>query len=145
MKKTKAEYAATRAKLGVDKVCNMTYRRTGSEEPFTLCETTTGLQSHPRCSGCRRRSGLAMKRGSHGKLGCGACPGKGLPGCTGRSQKPVTGTFKDETVKGSYCKPSCAAAAAKAIYQHKHEGVPYPEGFRQPPSTSSQSTAAKQK
>jgi hypothetical protein len=144
VKKTKAEYDATLAKLGVAKVCEKKYRRTGSEEPFTMCETVN-LGGHNMCDQCRKDRKGKAPRSSHGKLGRGGCPGAGLPGCEGRSRTRVTKTFKDETVTGSYCKASCAAAAAKAIYRHKHEGVLYPEGFRPPPSTSSQSTAAKQK
>ena len=38
------------------------------------------------------------------------------------------------TWKGRCCKKACADAVAKALYQHEHENVPYPEGFT-PPST----------
>ena len=83
VKKTKAEYAATLTKLGVDKVCEKKYRKTGSEEPFTLCETTTGLTKDSTCHTCKNDRRGKAARSSHGKLGHGGCQWPG--GCGKRS------------------------------------------------------------
>lgn len=40
------------------------------------------------------------------------------------------------TWKCRCCKKGCANAIAKALYQHEHEGVPYPEGFTPPPENA---------
>ena len=52
-----------------------------------------------------------------------------------------TGQYRKEgkgpvlfTWKGRCCKKGCADAVAKALYQHEHENVPYPEGFTPPSS-----------
>ena len=53
-----------------------------------------------------------------------------------------TGQYRKEgkgpvlfTWSGRCCKKACADAVAKALYQHEHENVPYPEGFTPPPSS----------
>ena len=52
-----------------------------------------------------------------------------------------TGQYRKEgkgpvlfTWSGRCCKKGCADAVAKALYQHEHENVPYPEGFTPPTS-----------
>lgn len=142
MKKTKAEYEATLAKLGVDKVCNMTYRPTGSEGPFKLCEMTAGLTKDSTCSVCKRtRRGVTIPRSSR------ACPARHLPRpegaspCRDNAGHVATGKYNGvEMFKGKCCNGTCANAIAKALYQHEHEGVPYPPGFRPPPPTSALTT-----
>jgi hypothetical protein len=53
-----------------------------------------------------------------------------------------TGKYNGFKWTGRCCNQTCADAIAKALYQHEHEGVPYPEGFRPPPPTSAPSAAA---
>ena len=59
---------------------------------------------------------------------------------TGGGNYP-TGEYRKEgkgpvlfTWSGRCCRKACADAVAKALYQHEHENVPYPEGFA-PPTT----------
>lgn len=140
VKKTKAEYDATLAKLGVAKVCEKKYRRTGSEEPFTLCETTAGLTPNNTCHACRGdRAGKKM-RSSHGKLGRGGCQWAG--GCGARTQPQHHPGYNFCTAHWKLLQPKVEAVHGK--------GYEPPKGFDfapfyPPPPTSSQSAAAKQK
>lgn len=132
--KTKAEYDATLAKLGVDKVCEKKYRRTGSEEPFTLCETTTGLADHSTCDQCRKDRQGKAPRSSHGKLGGGigrnCCPCKEHGGLCSHGRGNKAAGYRCATCRDGKCTPEYHASG-------KH--------FRQPPSTNAPSAAAKEK
>ena len=138
LKKTKQEYADTLKKLGVKKVCNQKYRPKGSDAPFVLCEATGGLSKNSTCRPCEKRAGKNV----YGKLGGGADGGCGGPGCRKRSRSRYKATFKGVALEGSFCKQSCADAAAKAVYKRQHENVDYPEGFEWPPKKGA---AAKRK
>ena len=94
---------------------------------------------HRFCTSCAPRS--------HGKLKRGPCPASALlPGeHKSGGKNRITAKYKGVEWTGFCCNATCANAIAKALYQHEHEGVPYPEGFRPPSPTSSQSAAAKEK
>jgi len=145
VKKTKAEYDATLAKLGVAKVCEKKYRPTGSEEPFTLCETTTGVSKNSTCRTCQTERQGKPARGSR------ACAARHLPRpegarpCRNNAGVAAIGKYNGvEMFNGLCCNGACANAIAKALYQKEYEGIDYPEGFRPPSSTSAPSAAAKQ-
>jgi len=127
VKKTKAEYKATLTKLGVDKVCEKKYRRTGSEEPFTMCETTTGVSKNSTCRTCQTERQGKPARGEGGR---NCCPCKANGGsCThGRGHKAAG--YRCAVCRDGKCTPEYHASG-------KH--------FRQPPSTNAPSTAAKPK
>ena len=143
--KTPEEYAATLAKLSVAKVCNKKHRPSGSDEQFVLCESIAGLQSHQNCSGCQRRGGTLMLGGKpESRHGGKRCPAWFLlpdHPSTASGNYP-TGKYNGFKWKGRCCNRTCADAVAKALYQHEHEGVPYPEGFQPPPPTSAPPAAA---
>jgi len=44
----------------------------------------------------------------------------------------ATGKYNGFEWFGRCCNSTCANAIAKALYQHAHEGVPYPDGFVPP-------------
>ena len=134
MKKTPQEYQATCTKLGVKKVCEKKYRAEGSDAPFVLCETTTGLAKNSTCNKCQKDRRGKPPRASHGW--CGG------PGCSKRTRSRYKATFKSVALEGSFCKQPCADAAAKAVYKRQHENVDYPEGFEWPPKKGA---AAKRK
>ena len=130
VKKSKEAYAATLAKLGVAKVCNMAYRPTGSYGPFTLCETTTGLTKDSTCSVCKRtRRGVEINHGS--KVARNGCP------CNAGGTRCLH--TKGATKKGMPMSGYCGTCkAGKCTPEYHALGKHFPK----PPSTSAQSTAA---
>ena len=106
-------------------------------------DKTTGLF---RCIG---HGGNAQKimagTQNSGRSGCSALHlprPQGCPPCRDNSGHYATSKYKGFEWTGRCCNQTCADAIAKALYQHEHEGVPYPEGFRPPPPTSAPSAAA---
>lgn len=135
LKKTPREYADTLKKLDVEKVCNQKYRPKGSDAPFVLCETTTGLTKDSTCHKCKNdRRGKPRTR--IGKA-CTAWPllrPEGARACRNNGGNLYIGKHKGvQMCEETFCNQTCANLVAEVLWKKEHEGVDYPEGFEWPP------------
>ena len=108
---------ACKAKYGRINVMNVTSGV--SNATCQLCAVATGKRlSRGLCSAAALLSDVKHTASGNYYTGEYRKDGKG----------PVLFTWKCRC-----CKKGCADAIAKAVYQHEHEGVDYPEGFTPPP------------
>ena len=134
--KTKAEVKAG--------VCQGCFKNSADEAEWTLCADPSQSTKNV-CSPCQnRRDPEAAQTRAGGRTGRGRCSAAGLLSGEHKSgaKHRHTAKYKGFEWTGRCCNQTCADAVAKALYQHEHEGVPYPEGFRPPPPTSAPSAAA---
>ena len=76
-----------------------------------------------------------LKRGRTGRARCPAAALLSGEHKSGQKHR-CTAKYKGFEWTGFCCNQTCADAVAKALYQHEHEGVPYPAGFVPPPPPS---------
>ena len=112
VKKTPEAYAATLAKLGVAKVCNMAFRPTGSLGPFTLCEITAGLTKDSSCNDCKKTKRGRPARGV--RASCCPCDANGVF-CW-----YTKGSTKKGMAMSGYCK-TCKAGSCTPAYHASGE------------------------
>ena len=104
----------------------------------------TSGKGNTLCDHCQDRANGVTQHRARGGCRANVLPRPDdMPKCRNNPAHKCTGSYMTFKWEGKCCNGTCANAIAKVLYQHDHEGVPYPEGFRMPPSTSSQSTAAK--